>query len=555
MAPHARPAAPIAALRQALRARALPLAALLCASLAGCGGPEGDDVEDDQHFTSDVATLMQFEFDGELLTAQNANLRTQVKAQLFYTVGQLNASSSNSRLDKLVLTTLTSAYAGSGLYRVRYHAKLPVAWASKTNLPTRATLKLPRRADAAGLQAFFNKYQATCTDPEGHEVTAGNIWFYFRPAQSGCALADADAVTAAATVTTDVTNTTGKYPEYHRVWEDRSLRVLAVFGKYDKSGTAESDAGIDAFDSFVAAAQAKLTGAVQTPAFTGPAGIAHPDVTLRKDLGGGRDVVVTALLVDEVKTAPASFDKRYGELTAGADLIVYNGHAGLGSNIASLQLKGNFFPGKYQIVFFDGCDTFAYLDNTLANRRAALNPDDPAGTRYLDIVTNAMPAYFNNMPAATMALINALLDDAHPRTYPAIFRDVSADHVVVATGEEDNVYTPGLHTPAWPNATPITELGFVAKRETVLYTSPVLPAGKYVFTLLPDAAFPGGDADLRVRAGAAPDLTQTWKCPSYVANSNERCVLKLAAPAKVFMSVTGDALGVQSHFELRAFAQ
>ena len=541
-------------LRAAFSRPSLLAASLACAFAVACGGPESQ-TEDDQDFTSDVATLLQLEFDGELLTSVNANLRTQIKAQLFYTVGQLNAVSSVARLDRLQLVTLTSTAAGGGLYRVRYHAKLPAAWPSKTNLPTSVTLQLPRRADATGLQTFFTKYGGTCAEPDGHELTAGNIWFYFRPAMSGCALDAADTVAAVAAASLHPSNTSGKYPEYHRVWEDRSLRVLAVFGKYAKSGQDESDAGIAAFDAFVAAAQARLPGAAASPSFTGAAGVAHPDVTLTQQLPGGRSVVISALLVDEVKSAPPSFDKRYAELTAGADLIVYNGHAGLGSNIAALQTKGAFFPGKYQIVFLDGCDTFAYLDDVLGQRRAALNPDDPAGTKYLDVVTNAMPAYFNNMPSATMALVNALLDDAHPRTYPAIFRDVSADHVVVATGEEDNVFVPGMQSKAWPLAAPITEAGFVGKSESVLYTSELLPAGKYVFTLLPDAAFPGGDADLRVRAGAAPDLTQTWKCRSYVGNSNERCVLQLAAPAKVFMSVTGDAAGVQSHFELRAFAQ
>jgi hypothetical protein len=265
---------------------------------------------------------------------------------------------------------------------------------------------------------------------------------------------------------------------------------------------------------------------------------------------------VTALLVDEARTAPAAFQKRYAELTPGADMIVYNGHAGLGSNIAALQQMGNFFPGKYQIAFLDGCDSFAYLDDTLAKRRAALNPDDPSGTKYLDIVTNAMPAYFDNMPTATMALFNALLDDAHPKTYQAIMQNISPDHVVMATNEEDNVYTPGMSAAAWPSAAGvITEVGFVGKSESVLYTSDLLPAGKYVFELVPEGAFPGGDGDLRVRAGAAPDTTQTYKCKSYIANSNERCAMTLAAPTKVFMSVTGDAAGVQSHFELRVFAQ
>src|SRR4051794_12277814 len=56
-------------------------ALLACAALApACGGNEADPIEDDQDFTSDAATLLQFEFDGEVLTASNLNLRSQVKA-------------------------------------------------------------------------------------------------------------------------------------------------------------------------------------------------------------------------------------------------------------------------------------------------------------------------------------------------------------------------------------------------------------------------------------------------------------------------------------------
>ena len=40
-------------------------------------------------------------------------------------------------------------------------------------------------------------------------------------------------------------NTTGKYPEYDKVWEDGTLRVVAIFGKYEDGATTSSDAGID----------------------------------------------------------------------------------------------------------------------------------------------------------------------------------------------------------------------------------------------------------------------------------------------------------------------
>src|SRR5205807_6234487 len=187
----------------------------------------------------------------------------------------------------------------------------------------------------------------------------------------------------------------------------------------------------------------------------------------------------TMLLTDKLMLAPASWQKRFAEVSTNADLIMYNGHAGLGANVRALANMGQFFPGKYQILFIDGCDTFAYADDTWARRRALLNADDASGTKYLDTITNAMPAFFNSMPDASMAMIRALRHPEAPKTYPQIFRGVNPDHVVVASGEEDNVFRPGTpYTPRWQ----LGEEGFVGKYESVLYTTDVLPAGTYVFS-------------------------------------------------------------------------
>ena len=121
---------------------------LLVLPLVGCGlevSFEPDDEDDsnipataelEQPFTSDVATLLDFVFNGELTSSSGSNIKGQVRAQLLFTVGHLNHEKSVARLDKLVLTNTSSVYIGSGLYRIRYTAKLPVAWGSKTNLPT-----------------------------------------------------------------------------------------------------------------------------------------------------------------------------------------------------------------------------------------------------------------------------------------------------------------------------------------------------------------------------------------------------------------------------------
>lgn len=528
------------------------VALALTGSLAvGCAadGHDTDDGSAADPFTSASATLLDLDFDGELVTSQATSLSTQVKSQLFYSVGQLNANSSVSRLAKLTLTNVTSSAIGGGLYRVKYHAKLPVAWGSRTNLPSTLALTLPKRVDATGIAAFAKKYIAPCGEHDGHDVTSGNFWYHFRPAQAGCSFADADVLRVTATAKKAASNTSGKYPEYHRVWEDGTLDVVAIFGKYASGATGSDDAGIAAYDAFLASARAQFPGAATTPAAlpAGP-GVAAPQVTIEAALPGDRTVVITALLVDELSSASAAFDKRFAELTPAADLVVYAGHAGLGANARALANKGAWFPGKYQVLFVDGCDTFAYQDDTLAKTRALLNPDDPTGTRHLDVITNAMPAYFMSMPGAAMSLIGALSRPESPKTYEQIFASVDPSQVVVADGEQDNVFVPGT-----PIAAPVFETsGTVTYKQSVAYTTETLQPGRYAFEMSNDPSAPGGDADLRVRAGAAPDGTQTYKCPSYRYNSNERCTLTITAPTKVFVTATGDSQA-QASYLVRAF--
>ncbi|MCC6645014.1 MAG: hypothetical protein IT374_05505 [Polyangiaceae bacterium] len=530
--------------------RKIAFASLLVGSLCvgGCAAetaerPEQAEAED--AFTSDQATLLDLDLDGEVVGPSTSSSTALIKSQLFFTVGQLNAERSVSRLSKLSLSKVTRASIGGGLVRVRYHAKLPVAWGSKTALPSSLALTLPRRGDASGLATFRARYGATCSDAPG-DVTDGNFWYHFRPA--GCALAAADVTRPTAAVTRSPKNTTGKYPELDRVWEDGALQVVAIFGKYERGATTTSDAGVEAYDRFVGALRAEWSDAATTPAAL-PATVdaSIPEVTVEAALADGRAIIVTVKLVDELRSEGAAFDKRFAELTPGADLVLYNGHAGLGTNVAALAQKGAWFPGKYQILFVNGCDTFAYQDDTLAKTRAALNPTDPSGTKHLDVLTNAMPAYFSSLPSASMALLRGLTAST-PRTYEAMFRDIDRAQVVVVDGEEDNTFTPGAEAP--PPV--VEESGTVTYKEQRAYETSTLPAGTYAFEMTPEPSTPGGDADLRVRVGAKPDATQTYKCPSYRYNSNERCVVTLASPAKVYFTATGDK-STASSYVIRAF--
>jgi hypothetical protein len=520
------------------------LAFAIAVHALGCVG-DAPAVDDDD-FTSAHSKLVDFTFDGEVVAASSMSAKAAVRAQLLYTVGHINAEPGVAELPKLVLEAVSSAAIGGGLSRITYRAKLPVAW-GKSRIPATYTFTLPRRIGSAAEEAFVASYRDRCADdPEA--ANASNYWYHYRPNQGGCALASDDIVRVEATTASSPANTTGKYPEYARIWEDGALRIVAIFGKYEEGATDNSDAGIRAYQDFVARMRDVLRGAVVTPTATPGPNVREVSFELPRD--GGTRVDLSVLLVDKLATEGAAFDRRYAELSTGADVILYSGHAGLGGNVRALMDKGKFFPGKYQIFFFNGCDTFAYIDETLARRRAELNPDDPSGTRHMDVVANAMPAYFDHMADGATALVRALLTTNAPRSYEAIFRDLPREQIVVVTGEQDNGFA--ASTPVMP-AWSFSREGAVRKAETQRFETDVLAPGRYVFTLLPDVSIAAGDADLRVRLGTAPTITSEFKCPSFVANSNERCVVDVTSAARVHVAVTGDSAAMASPYALRAF--
>ncbi|MBX3190007.1 MAG: PPC domain-containing protein [Labilithrix sp.] len=521
----------------------VPVALSLCA-LAGCSADTASEAdESESNFSSNQATLLDFEFDGSLLTDSVWNEKQTIQDQLLYTIGHLNADKSVGRLDTLELTNIQRSTEG-GKTKLTYHAKLPVAWGSKTNLPTRYQLKLPKDISHAGQTAFTERHKQTCVDWGAHDVDTGSMWYYYRPLRSGCAITDDEIVKLTATATRSTQNTTNKYPEYHKIWEDDRLEVVSIFGKY-KDGATSGDAGISAYNSFVATMKREL-GRLQElqtiPAGVSDApGVATPDVTLEAKLPDGKVIKVTALLVDNVGAAPPAFDRRYEALSPTADLIAYNGHAGLGQNVRALARKGRFLSGKYQVFFMNGCDTFAYVDGSLAQTRAALNPDDPTGTKYMEFVTNAMPSFFHSMAAASTAIVKAFLEFQQPKTYDKLFEGIDRAEVVLVTGEEDNVFTPGMPIGSGGGGgggggafVPFEEQANVARNEEKAYAYDV-PAGTYLVELSGD-----GDADLYVKKNA-PAAARVYDCRPYQNGSSERCTVSFAEAGKLHVMVRGYA--------------
>jgi len=146
-------------------------------TLAGCTngdtitvGPGDVTKAGDGKFDSSVeAVIVDFEFDGELFSDFAFNPTQQVKDQLMFTMGQLNGSRGVARLDLLQITNVQTGSL-NGKTHVTYHAKVPVAWGRRNNVPSSYELILPADMSFSAQQAFFDKYKSTCVEGEISEI-------------------------------------------------------------------------------------------------------------------------------------------------------------------------------------------------------------------------------------------------------------------------------------------------------------------------------------------------------------------------------------------------
>lgn len=413
---------------------------LLTTTALACGS-SGDTVDDsagdEAPITSNDAQIVDFTFSSEVLAPKSDDTRKAIVSQLFYTVGALTSEhQANGQIGRVQTSAITETVEGDNK-RIKYTARLPVAWPKGKSVPKTYAVVLPN--DTNKLAGFNDKYDGKCGANEyGHEV----FWHDFNPIATGCTVDAADVVKSTAKVTKNKAVTTGKYPEYAKVWEDGALNVVAIFGYSDSGGA--SDQGEQEYDAFVKRAQDLFPGATSTTNATSDS--IHRDITIKAKVrveGADRDVSITSLLIGTLYTSGADFDTRYDPLSEKADLVVYNGHSELSKNTNALAAKGKVAPKQYQMFFFDSCDTYAYLDTALTDRRHAVNgADDPVGTKYLDVATNVLPSYFSNYAASSLTFVSALAKRDAPKTYNEIMTDLPSDQVVVVSGEEDNTFHP-----------------------------------------------------------------------------------------------------------------
>jgi hypothetical protein len=366
-------------------------------------------------------------------------LEKQIRAQLLYLIGQLNGEQGGPEFKGLQIKVNEIVAVESGGYDVRYEAHFMVAWRKGKALPERYEVFLPAKADRASLSNFVESLKSDCIGGTDHDITTSNFWYFYRPKTRSCTSRLADPAMASLLVKVPMTmavssaNTSGKFPEYDKVWEDQRLVVTVVFSKYESGATENADAGIAAYNEMVTLLR-KTWG---EPSFQNVEAYPSIHMIFKTDQG---ELDVDLSLIDSITSVDDAFVERYQERTELSDLISYNGHSGLGRNIRALARMGSFQADQYKIFFLNGCDTFAYVDNALWDAHVAVNPG-AAPTKYLDMIINAMPSYFRSNAQNNIVMIRSLLE--RQLSYREILAGFDSSQRALIMGEEDN---------AWPQA-------------------------------------------------------------------------------------------------------
>lgn len=158
-------------------------------------------------------------------------------------------------------------------------------------------------------------------------------------------------------------------------------------------------------------------------------------------LGRETTVRVNILLADtELGTNDTTFHSYLVPALESSDIVIYDGHSGLGGNLDLANLPAvSFDPSKYQIFFFNGCSSYPYFNGTYLNAKG--------GSKMLDVITSGLPTLSYTSGPNAVAFANRFLE-GKTTSYQKILSELEASnddagtYLMGVSGDEDNSFRP-----------------------------------------------------------------------------------------------------------------
>lgn len=309
-------------------------------------------------------------------------------------------------------------------------------------------------------QVSFNskKGMNPCTDE--HYNTEGDFWYFWDPDQKGCPL-KSDNISVVRTVgkaiRIDKSNDT--YPEYDKLFKskynDGALDIAVFIGYVEEDENAYLvDPAYDSFkylQSEFVDRGFKLTS--KKDAFKSVSGKIKPGVSFERvfeknvtpESGSGLPEAAVRIKVLLTNTAMDSddqtFHNSFRKAVKEAEIVVYDGHSGLGANLDVNNISDLVMPkDKYQIFFLNGCSSYTYYNYMYTAKKG--------GTKNFDLLAAGLQTYTDATGPNIVAFLNYIID-GKPRGYEKTVQNIEASNgssngtfLVNVSGDEDNVWKP-----------------------------------------------------------------------------------------------------------------
>lgn len=313
---------------------------------------------------------------------------------------------------------------------------------------------------ATAFYAGVDNGRNLCTDP--HYQTPQYFWYFWNPRKLGCKMVEGRDYMVLSGRLQRLPNTEQTFPEYERLADANGvIRVSVMMGMNDSSLPSDPNLSTDVnADNFRQIQRTLLASGWTSRVLTARDIATIVKVPLRTvpyvEEFSKRVVQANTRrefqLVLRIMFGPsglyddsAAFHWFFKDGLENSAVFIYDGHSGLGSylDVGQIeQLRGFKFQlprDRYQIYFFNGCSTYPYYNSMFFERK--MTPQDPRGSKNLDIFTNGLSTYFYTMGNSNLVLLDGIEMWANGRarlSYQQMARKIDSGNLFGVNGDEDN---------------------------------------------------------------------------------------------------------------------
>jgi hypothetical protein len=251
-----------------------------------------------------------------------------------------------------------------------------------------------------------------CTHP-AHNYMADS-WYFWNPGVNGCNIEkQKDLLVPIKAQMTPIKSSTNTKPHYNELLGDngngRVVEITYLVG-IDKSFD-ESDFGRINFK--------KIEILLKDFGFTIDLENSNRDVKSMVLEKNDYDVNLTLRSVDQNTSTFVMYAQKGLETS---DVFIYAGHSGLGDTLNINLFKNISMPlDKSQILFFNGCSTYGYYNDSFFGLKST--PADPDGAKNLDIITTGLESFSNVSAENGVSFLTDFLNDEQP-TWQTIMKNI-----------------------------------------------------------------------------------------------------------------------------------